>query len=793
MATRLRWSATYLLLSLCGVALLFSQKAPPGDLSSSGWTIHADSTNGEISISHQGVGAVIQHLRLNVKDSQGLHLLRGWQTVKSDHPNRIVIRSSRPMTGWQIEANANVLKISSTAENAVVTGELPASAERMPARLMDPEGIPVTWEGTKEVENGYGGSITRNPSALPRNNADAMYFRLGQVESAIFHDQFDRSSDTGIRFPEASRFRRDANDPNILKLEMPVPQNAIVQLLPEYYTKTLGMPYYVPFNDSVFKTAPMVWSSWTSYYENVGEADIVRNTDWIANKLVPYGFQYIELDDGYDRGKSEEHYWIENWDVTKFPHGPKWLTDYIKSKGLSPGIWLVPNAYAGAVTTYPDWYVRDKSSNLILDYNTPTLDSTNPEVLNFLRTMFSKLDDMGFEYYKFDGEHAFPQYVPPVDHSKLHDPNADLLANFRERLSIIRNVIGPKRFVESCPAGTPLNSVGFADSYFNGDDLYASWQGMYPLFSSINANAFFNHITSYLMPGEGLELGSPMTVEEAAKKRLPVVLETAKLREDPLAGFGVNDAEARTLVTYVSLTGVAYPLASVMPELPEQRVRLLQKTLPTLPIYPVDLFSRGTEATWDTFRRTQPDFYIHNFPEVLDLKVSATAGKYDVVGLTNWRSSAITRDLDFENKLGLAADTSYVVFDFWRQEFLGIHKDSLSLQVDPHDTRVLSIHPLEQRPQLLALSRHISGTYSLRELNWNDADLSLVGISDVVTGDPYSIWLYVPAVYKLEQLHVAVGDQEIPARKKWNGPALKITFAAPTGTARWTAKFVKRS
>jgi hypothetical protein len=175
-------------------------------------------------------------------------------------------------------------------------------------------------------------------------------------------------------------------------------------------------------------------------------------------------------------------------------------------------------------------------------------------------------------------------------------------------------VIGPKRFVESCPAGTPLNSVGFADSYFNGEDLYASWQGMYPLFSSINANAFFNHITSYLMPGEGLELGLPMTVEEAAKTRIPVVLETAKLREDPLAGFGVNDAEARTLVSYVSLTGVAYPLASVMPELPEQRVRLLQKTLPTLPIYPVDLFSRGTEATWDTFRRMQPDFYIHNFP-----------------------------------------------------------------------------------------------------------------------------------------------------------------------------------
>ena len=35
----------------------------------------------------------------------------------------------------------------------------------------------------------------------------------------------------------------------------------------------------------------MVWSSWTSYYQDVTEQDMVRNTDWIANYLKPYGFQ----------------------------------------------------------------------------------------------------------------------------------------------------------------------------------------------------------------------------------------------------------------------------------------------------------------------------------------------------------------------------------------------------------------------------------------------------------------------------------------------------------------------
>lgn len=50
------------------------------------------------------------------------------------------------------------------------------------------------------------------------------------------------------------------------------------------------------------------------------------------------------------------------------------------------------------------------------------------------------------------------------------------------------------------------------------------------------------------MPGEGLELGLRMTVEEAIKKRPPVVVETVRTRESPMTGFGTTLAEARTLV-----------------------------------------------------------------------------------------------------------------------------------------------------------------------------------------------------------------------------------------------------
>jgi len=619
-----------------------------------------------------------------------------------------------------------------------------------------------------------------------------MYFALGQIASPNFTSLFDRKTDFGIIFPDETRIERNGLDQNALDLTMPVAGNVALRLTPDYYTRTLGVPNYGSFDDSYFKTAPMVWSSWTSYYEAVSEADIVRNADWLAANLKPYGFQYVQLDDGYDRGRNCEHYWIENWDKEKFPHGPHWLASYIRSKGLRPGLWLVPNSYAGAVEQHPDWYLRYKNGNLVLDYKTPALDSTNPEVLDHLRRLFRTLDGWGFEYYKFDGEHALPRYVPNIDRERLKNKTVDPLSNYRDRLRVIREIIGPNRFIEGCPAGTPLNGIGFFNSYFNGHDLYNNWQGMYALFSSITANAFLNHIVVYVMPGEGLELGEPMTVEEAMNKRPPIVVETARTRESPMIGFGTTLAEARTLVTYVSLTGVAYPLASVMPELPEDRIRLLRATMPTMPILPVDLFSRGTDVQWDTFKHTQPDFYIHNYPEILNVKVNAASGIYDIVGLTNWRSTVVEKNLDFAEKLGLDPDRRYVVFDFWNQKLLGTYKTRFQARIEPHDTRVLFIHPLSGRPQLVGISRHISGAYSIQGLSWDGAARKLHGSSQTVPGDPYTLWFYVPEEMETLAARAFVRGRELAVKQEREGNSLMIRFDGQQAPVDWELAFAQK-
>ena len=100
-----------------------------------------------------------------------------------------------------------------------------------------------------------------------------------------------------------------------------------------------------------------------------------------------------------------------------------------------------------------------------------------------------------------------------------------------------------------------------------------------------------------------------------------------------------------------------------------------------MPILPVDLFSRGTDITWDKFKYTTPDIYIHNYPEILDLKVNARSGVYDVVGLTNWRSETTSKEISFSDKLGLNAGIPYVVFDFWNQKLLGVYRDRMEIDI----------------------------------------------------------------------------------------------------------------
>src|SRR5581483_4138508 len=155
-----------------------------------------------------------------------------------------------------------------------------------------------------------------------------------------------------IDFGEHAVLQTNADMKDAYALTIPMHGYASIQLTPDYFTRVLRVPFYRRYDDTYSPTAPIAWSSWPSYYEAVTEQDMIRNAEWIAKNLKPYGFEYVVLDDGYDRPPDFSHSdlaghaWIENWSARRFPHGPQWLTQSIHAMGLKAGVWLVPNAYA---------------------------------------------------------------------------------------------------------------------------------------------------------------------------------------------------------------------------------------------------------------------------------------------------------------------------------------------------------------------------------------------------------------------------------------------------------------
>jgi hypothetical protein len=203
----------------------------------------------------------------------------------------------------------------------------------------------------------------------------------------------------------------------------------------------------------------------------------------------------------------------------------------------------------------------------------------------------------------------------------------------------------------------------------------------------------------------------------------------------------------------------------------------------------MDLFSRGTDMQWDRFKLTTPDDYVHNYPEILDLKVNAPAGVYDVVGATNWRGRRVSRRIGFVDQLGLEAG-SYVVFDYWAQKLLGVFQDAIDLEIEPHDTRVLSIHSLPDRPALVGISRHITGAYSVEEQSWDATANQLSGKSAAIAGAPYTMWIYVPRRFSVAELKAVTADNRaVPAEQSSDGNSLKVTFTGQQQPVRWTIRF----
>ena len=99
---------------------------------------------------------------------------------------------------------------------------------------------------------------------------------------------------------------------------------------------------------------PLGWNSWNTFGKDIDEKLILEIADAFVEKgYKDAGYEYIVIDDCWSLKKRDENNRLVP-DPQKFPHGMKYIADYIHSKGLKFGMY----SCAGTMTCagYPSSY-----------------------------------------------------------------------------------------------------------------------------------------------------------------------------------------------------------------------------------------------------------------------------------------------------------------------------------------------------------------------------------------------------------------------------------------------------
>lgn len=575
----------------------------------------------------------------------------------------------------------------------------------------------------------------------PGAEGEVVQAGLGLVESRLCDSLFDKRGDRVLRFgADGVRELRADGARGSYRVETSVrttfgsiPDLLWVEVLGDFVTERRGMPHYTPLDRTIHPLPPSGWESWYCYDKRTSEAILVTVSDWLEQHLKPFGCDVVQWDDGY-----QDESWLE-WRQDLFPRGGKWIADYIRSNGFTPGIWVLPQSLGKVDSKYlqtkPEWVLRDAAGEAFRRFgNYPYVDPTHPEVKTewFERIFRTMAREWGIDFFKIDGEGEMQQWYA-MCRQQLFDPSVTPDEAYRGWLAIIRQAIGPQRRLLIC--ATQWRAMGFGDSCRTGTDVGERWPSVERALQATFSNYWMHTIAWYCDPD------------------VLIVRPTLSLDQ------------ARAWSSLLGLSGQVLLVSDAVHELPEERVELLRRVFPALGIRPMDLWPRRPYGP---------------YPQVWDLKVATDWGAWDVVGLFRWYEDNEAEVSLTPQRLGLAPGR-YVLYDVWEKTYLGELGPGRTFRLEPESCKVVCIRALERVPLLLGTSRHITQGYQdLEALSFDAATGVLSGASRLVGRDPYEVRILTVdevagASYRCEG--VTAPGAGVHTRQE--GPVLVITLTTP--------------
>lgn len=402
-------------------------------------------------------------------------------------------------------------------------------------------------------------------AALPPHAGDFLVFQAVHAEKSLrgkFGVRVTVEEDRDI-FPEMKfqvspiLFRRSDGNP----LEM-------LEKLGDRYADARKIP---------LKERVVGWNSWDQLRSDVTAADVLRNQREFES-LSTHNPRYCIVDDGWQISYGA---WTPNM---KFPADLSAFCREIVDRGGVPGIWTAPLTVSRSSMFPRNWTVPLPSGQYLLDI-------TVPEAAEYLRSIYCRLREAGFRYFKID----FTNGILGVD--RLHDMRAGRAGILRRFYHLIREAIGEDSyFLGCCVPFEP--AFGIVDAVRTTADIQIYWSSIQINMVSQSARWWMQHRLWNNDP-DFLVVRGPETAEGRFTEETPYVC--GRYASGPV----LNRREAMTLALAVYMSAGDLIASDEFSKLNEAGKKILQDVfaLPALryAARPCDLFTAPTgecPAVW---------------------------------------------------------------------------------------------------------------------------------------------------------------------------------------------------
>lgn len=222
------------------------------------------------------------------------------------------------------------------------------------------------------------------------------------------------------------------------------------------------------------KPRPVVLNTWEAVYFDHNLDTLIG----LAESAADLGVERFVLDDGWFRGRRDDHAGLGDWyvDEALWPNGLTPLIDAVTSRGMEFGLWVEPemvNLDSDIARAHPEWIVGPSAAaykdggRLPLEWrNQHIIDLVNPDAWQYIFDRISTLlSGNNISYLKWDQNRDLAEHGH-AGHPSVHEQTAAAY-----RLFDALRKAHPGVEIESCSSGGARVDLGILE---RTDRIWAS-------------------------------------------------------------------------------------------------------------------------------------------------------------------------------------------------------------------------------------------------------------------------------------------------------------------------------